>query len=66
MGTISTNKNFCPFIKDICRNDCVFKHNNVALPNGNVSNCLIAIKLTDINEMQHDDITDILNEITKR
>lgn len=65
MVTISVNKNFCPFIKGVCRSDCVFKCHNVALPDGDTSNCLIVIKLTDINEMQHDDITAIWNEVKK-
>jgi len=62
---MSSNKNFCPFIQNICRSNCVFRYDNVALPNGNVSSCLIAIKLADINEMQHDDISAILNEVKK-
>lgn len=62
---ISSNNNFCPFIQNICRSSCVFKCNNVTLPDGSTSNCLIAIKLASINEMQHNDISAILNEVKK-
>ena len=55
---------FCPFIKDNCRNDCVFKYHNVAYSN-KIYNCLIAIKLSDINDMQHDDLSAIWNEVKK-
>ncbi len=51
-------KKFCPFINGICRDDCVFKYHKVANQTG-IHDCLIAIKLTDINEMQHDDLSAI-------
>ncbi|MEY8002014.1 hypothetical protein AB8U03_17860 [Clostridium sp. Mt-5] len=59
------DKNFCPFIKGVCRNDCVFKYHNIALHGGAISDCLIAVKLSDINELQHDDISAIWSEIKK-
>ncbi len=55
-------KKFCPFIKELCREDCTFYHGNV-LTEGKIYNCLIAIKLSDINELQHDDLMSILDEI---
>ena len=58
-------KKYCPFINGICRNDCVFKTRNVAAPHGAVYNCLIAVKLTDINEMQHDDLSAIWSLLKK-
>lgn len=54
-----SKKTFCPFIKDICRADCVFKHHNVSC-GSNVSDCLIAVKLFDINERQDDVLQEIL------
>lgn len=53
-------KNHCPFINGSCRDDCVFKCNNVASGRG-IYSCLIAVKLDDINEHQSDQ----LNEITQ-
>ena len=63
-GVIFLDKKFCPFVKDLCRDDCVFKTRNVASPDG-VHNCLIAVKLSDINDMQHDDLVAIWNEVKK-
>lgn len=57
--------NFCPFIKGSCRNDCVFRCNNVAVGD-KVLNCLLAIKLFDINEYQHDDLTEIINTLKNK
>jgi hypothetical protein len=59
-------KKFCPFIGALCRDDCVFKYHNVAGPGGKAYNCLIAIKLNDINEYQHDDLSSILDAIEKK
>jgi hypothetical protein len=57
-------KKLCPFIKDLCRDDCVFKTHNVACGH-DIYNCLIAVKLSDINEAQHDDLAAIWNEVKK-
>lgn len=56
---------FCPFIKSECREDCVFKYHKVASGN-KVYDCLIAIKLSDINDMQHDDLAAIWNALRER
>lgn len=56
---------YCPFIKGTCRDDCVFKCYDFAAPGNKIYNCLIAIKLSDINEMQHNDLTDIWNAVKK-
>jgi len=56
---------FCPFIHGPCRSDCVFKTNSVMTNRNEVHNCIIAIKLSDINEMQHDDLTDIWSLLKK-
>lgn len=58
-------KKFCPFIKGLCRDDCVFKTHYVASNNGEIYNCLIAVKLSEINEMQHDDFAAIWNLLKK-
>lgn len=57
-------KKHCPFINALCRDDCVFKYHNVLGPDG-VHDCLIAVKLSSINEMQHDDFTAIWNLLKK-
>ncbi|GAA0121740.1 hypothetical protein UT300018_10560 [Clostridium faecium] len=53
-------KKYCPFIKDVCRDDCVFKYHNVACPSGKVQSCLIAVQLYGINDMQRDQLENIL------
>jgi hypothetical protein len=58
------DKKYCPFINGPCRNDCVFKTNGVAVRD-TIYSCLIAIKLNDINEMQHDDLSEIWNLLRK-
>ena len=58
-------KKFCPFVKTLCRDDCVFKTRNVAGNHGEIFNCLIALKLNDINEMQHDDLSAIWSLLKK-
>lgn len=58
------NKNFCPFIKDKCRDDCVFHCDLVATERG-IYSCLLAIKLQDINGYEHDDLTEILHSIDR-
>lgn len=57
-------KKFCPFIQRHCVDDCVFKYHKVANENG-IYDCLIAIKLSDINGMQHDDFAAIWNLLKK-
>lgn len=56
--------NFCPFVKSSCRDDCVFKTGNVAVRD-KVYSCLIAVKLSAINEMQHDDLSAIWDALKK-
>lgn len=51
-------KTFCPFTNAHCRDDCVFKYHNVGTING-VSNCLISVKLMDINADQQDQLSEI-------
>ena len=50
---------YCPFIKDLCREDCVFRHRNVATSDG-IYSCLIAIKLSEINAFQSDELNHII------
>ena len=57
-------KTFCPLIKGECREDYVLHCHSTATPKG-VSNCLLAIKLQDINGNEHDDLTEILHTISK-
>lgn len=57
-------KKFCPFIPGMCRDDCAFKHHKTMGPDG-LQDCLIAIKLSAINEMQHDDLIEICHAIKK-
>lgn len=59
------DKKYCPFVNGLCRDDCVFKCHYVATSDGVVYNCLIAVKLTDINGMQHDDLTAIWSLLKK-
>ena len=47
-------KDFCPFIKGTCREDCVFRHHAILLTTG-ISTCLIAAKLDDIPRLQNDE-----------
>lgn len=54
--------NFCPFIKDSCRKDCVF-FRKLAISGGDVTNCLIAGKLDAINDYQSDQLTEISQKI---
>lgn len=55
---------YCPFVKGSCRDDCVFKYHKVATENG-ISDCLIAIKLSSINETQSDELNLIIESIKK-
>jgi len=55
---------FCPFVKGQCRSDCVFKTQTTACGNL-ISSCLIAVKLSAINEFQHDDLNEIIQAIEK-
>ena len=54
--------NFCPFLKDLCENSCVFKVHNTATSYG-ISTCLIAIKLDSINDQQSMQLDDIISRI---
>lgn len=58
------DKKFCPFINGLCRDDCVFKWRNVAIDR-RISNCLIAVKLSEISDIQHDVLSEILQEVKK-
>lgn len=55
--------NFCPFINGQCRPDCKFKSHNTTISSGEskISDCLIVIKLDEINGYQYDQLTDISN-----
>jgi hypothetical protein len=56
--------NFCPFIKDACRSDCVFKHQIGTLSN-NSDSChfLDAYKLSKTNDKEHEDLVSILKTV---
>jgi len=56
--------NYCPFANGLCHNDCVFKINKTSTTHG-ISDCLIAVKLDDINGYQHDDLTEIISATSK-
>lgn len=43
---------FCPFVKDKCRDDCVFKCRSVSTADG-LSDCRIAIAVASSDEL-HD------------
>ena len=59
--------NFCPFANAMCRKDCVlYKDIMVADPCGKASHCWLSIKIKDINEYQHDDLTLILNTMKSK
>ena len=55
-------KDFCPFIKGKCNDDCVFKCANTATEHG-ISDCLLAVKLDAINEYQTDQLSEIENAV---
>lgn len=57
------DKMFCPFINGECRSDCMFRANKTATKAG-TSCCTIAIKLSDINEDQHDQLTEIQQQLS--
>ena len=56
-------KNHCPFINGSCRDDCVFKCNKIATGR-DIYSCLIAVKLSEINEYQSDQLTEIAQSIS--
>lgn len=55
---------YCPFLKDECSDDCVFSTRTTATSDGTYK-CLIAIKLSCINEYQQDQFSELLNTIQK-
>lgn len=59
------DKKFCPFIKDLCRDDCTFHSHNTAIGNS-VHDCLIAIKLEGINDMEYDQLENIYKEVSTK
>lgn len=52
---------FCPFIRDICRNDCVFRCGK-SVSQG-ITTCLIAAKLDKMNDNQHNDLVEVANKM---
>ncbi len=59
-------KSFCPFINGSCRNDCMFNYNaQVAVGHGSTVCCSLAIQASNSNEMQHDQLSEIINLIEK-
>lgn len=55
--------NFCPFLNGVCNEKCVFYRKIArAMYDHSTSHCLVFIKLSDINEMQHDDLTELINK----
>lgn len=58
-------KQFCPFLKDKCRDDCVFRTFIVVTDDNVLYNCLIAIKLTDISGLTHDVLIKVLEYLNK-
>lgn len=59
------DKKFCPFVNGQCRDDCVFRCGNVLIGRDLV-NCLIAVKISDINELQSDELDLILKALESR
>lgn len=57
--------NFCPFVNGTCKANCVFKTHSTSTSRG-LSECLIAIKLDDINGYQHDQLTEIKQKIAEQ
>lgn len=58
------DRNFCPFLHNLCRADCVFHTRRIATADG-VFTCLIAAKLSDINPQQYDQLTEITKYLNK-
>lgn len=60
------NNTFCPFVNGTCKSNCMFHAKSmIATPNG-ITSCLIAAKLEEINEYQHDDLNDIRRAIEEK
>ena len=55
---------YCPFANSECRDDCTFKTHATATADG-VKSCLIAIKLSHINENQDDQLSEIRQTIQR-
>lgn len=57
-------KTYCPFLKDDCHEGCVFRTHTTATADG-LYNCLIAIKLSGINDSQSDQLSELLNTVQR-
>lgn len=60
------NNTFCPFVNGECRSDCMFNIGHLVATDRGTSKCLIAVKLSGINEYQQDQLTDIQNSLDKK
>lgn len=59
---------FCPFVKDECKENCVFYCRNEAIINDLVhshTNCLIVKRINEINYMQFSQLEEIKAELEK-
>lgn len=54
---MNNTKNHCPFINNTCREDCIFRTKSKIATGDGIFNCLIAAKLSDINEYQSDQLS---------
>ena len=57
---------FCPFIKDTCNSECVFRCRPCASSQSmmeSTTTCLIMKKLDAANDMQQDQLSEILSAI---
>ena len=57
---------FCPFIKDECRTDCVFRCNPRSGSSSmyhEVLHCLIASRLDAMNTQQEDQLSELIDTV---
>lgn len=57
---------FCPFVHGPCRADCVFRKSNPTSSELGLVWCLMALKLSDINGMQFDQLSEISSALDRR
>ena len=56
--------NLCPFLNEPCREECMFHCNHlISTTHVGLSPCLIAVKLDQINEYNHDDLVNVVAAI---
>ena len=60
------NNTFCPFVNGECRSDCMFNIGHLVAVDRGTSKCLIAVKLSGINEYQQDQLYSQLKTFSRK